>query len=107
MRYQQLRPMRRLTIMTPERQRHFTFWNVGWSSPRKVDTGLSFFRPFVLWSSPRKVDTGLSFFRPFVLRRGHVPQRRVPALGVVEDLDVLHDRRPRLRPRGEVRAVDQ
>src|SRR6516164_101051 len=29
MRYQQLRPMRRLTLMTPERQRHFTLWNVG------------------------------------------------------------------------------
>src|ERR1700739_2628188 len=29
MRYQQLRPMRRLTIMTPQRQRHFTLRNVG------------------------------------------------------------------------------
>jgi hypothetical protein len=29
MRYQQLRPMRRLTIMTPQRQQHFTLWNVG------------------------------------------------------------------------------
>src|SRR5262249_47355989 len=31
---------------------------------------------------------------------GHVPQRGVPTPRVVEDLDVLHDRRPRLRPRG-------
>src|SRR3954465_13897152 len=59
------------------------------------------------WNSPRKVDSGLSFFRPFVLRRRDVPQRGVPPLGVVEDFNVLHDRRPRLRPRGEVRAVHQ
>src|SRR5262249_21735000 len=48
--------------------------------------------PQGLWSSPRKVDRGLTVF-PFVLRRGDVPQRRVPALAVVEDLDVLDDRR--------------
>src|SRR4051812_32105895 len=59
------------------------------------------------WSSPRKVDTGLSFFRPFVLRRGDVPQRRVSPLRVVKDLDVFDDRGPRLGPGGEVRAVDQ
>ena len=43
----------------------------------------------------------------FVLRRGHVPQRGVPTPRVVEDLDVLHDRRPGLRSCGEVRPVDQ
>src|SRR5262249_36131455 len=60
----------------------------------------------VIWSSPRKVDRGLTVF-PFVLRRGNVPQRRVPPLAVVEDLDVLHDRRPGLRPGGEAGVMDQ
>ena len=57
------------------------------------------------WSSPRKVDSKLRVF-PFVLRRGDVPQRRVSALIVVEDLDVLDDRGAGLRPRGEVGTMD-
>src|SRR5438270_12438649 len=44
---------------------------------------------------------------PFVLRRGDVPQRRVPALAIVEDLDVLDDRRTGLRSGGEVGVMDQ
>src|SRR5436309_15732746 len=59
------------------------------------------------WSSPRKVDSQLRVFGLLVLRRGDVPQRGVTALAVVEDLDVLHDRRPRGGAGREVGAVDQ
>jgi hypothetical protein len=48
------------------------------------------------WNSSRKVDTGLSFIRVFVLRRGHIPQGGMPPLGVVKDLDVFDDRRTSL-----------
>src|SRR5579872_3844527 len=58
------------------------------------------------WSSPRKVDRGLTVF-PFVLRWGNVPQRGVPSVVVIEDLNVLDDRRAGLRPRGEVSVMDQ
>src|SRR5271165_2050691 len=44
---------------------------------------------------------------PFVLGWGYVTQRRVPPLGVVEDLHVLDDARPRLGPAGVVLVVDQ
>src|SRR5258708_32193407 len=43
----------------------------------------------------------------FVLGWGDVAQRRVPALGVVERLDVLEDAGPRLDPRVVVLMVDQ
>ena len=59
------------------------------------------------WNSPRKVDSKLRVFGPFVLRWGNVPQRRVTTLVVVEHLDVLDERCPRLGPRGEVGVVDQ
>src|SRR5437870_948881 len=59
------------------------------------------------WNSPRKVDSKLRAFGLFVLRWGNVPQRRVTTLVVVEDLNVLDERRPRLGPRGEVGVVDQ
>src|SRR5205807_7533574 len=58
------------------------------------------------WSSPRKVDRGLRVY-PFVLCRGDIPQRRVAALVVVEDFDVLDDRRTGLRAGGEVSVLDQ
>src|SRR5258708_37822115 len=60
-----------------------------------------------IWSSPREVDGQLRVFGLLVLHRGDVPQRGVPALAVVEHLDVLDDGCPRLRPRGEGGAVDQ
>ena len=59
----------------------------------------------ILWSSPGKVDTELRVI-PFVLGWGYVPQRRVSALAVVEDFDVLDDRRARFGSRGEVGIVD-
>src|SRR5258708_10106958 len=42
-----------------------------------------------IWSSPREVDGQLRVFGLLVLHRGDVPQRGVPALAVVEHLDVL------------------
>ena len=45
--------------------------------------------------------------RPLVLGRGDVPQRRVPSDAVVEQLDVLEDRRPGLVAGGVPLVVDQ
>src|SRR5690242_4695877 len=86
---------------------------IGWNgrSPAEVRHDTMDERPdkqsYSDWSSPRKVDSQLRVFGLFVLRRGDVPQRGVTTLDVVEDLDVLEDRGPGLRSRGEVRAVDQ
>ncbi len=57
---------------------------------------------------PTKSGHGVKLYSVCPYSAGETyPQRRVPALAVVEDLAVLDERRTGLRPRREVRAVDQ